>query len=211
MPVRWLLEHPFRSDEAIAGTHSATLFLHSPDDAIIPFPHGEAMFAKAAEPKRLVRLAGGHIYPNAEDADRYTAAIHDFLSRGRPLAGGDAAPIGRRGGRRGACRAAASRRRSTPGGPPLAEGEPRWNLAEYELQYVAPAVHAHRAARRRRSRCSAPTAIASPTSPLAWYELGRALAAAGQPRRRAARAAALDRARAGRSSTRATTSSPTLD
>ena len=63
IPVALILAHPFRSDEAIAATHSATLFLHSPSDAIIPFPHGEQMFAKAAEPKRLVRLAGGHIYP----------------------------------------------------------------------------------------------------------------------------------------------------
>jgi uncharacterized protein len=179
MPVRWLLRHPFRSDEAIGGTHSATLFLHSPDDTIIPFPHGAAMFAKAAEPKRLVRLAGGHIYPNAEDADRYAAAIHDFLAEvlhwpvatPRRSAGVAVAAALANGG----IEAALAAWRTA-----IAEGEPRWNLAEYELQYVGRQCtlgDRHEAAialfRANRDRFA--------DSPLAWYELGRALAAAGQP------------------------------
>ena len=178
MPIRWLLQHPFRSDEAIAGTHSPTLFLHSPDDTIIPFPHGAAMFARAAEPKRLVRLAGGHIYPNAEDADRYSAAIHDFLSEvvhwpvatPRRSAGVAVAAALARGG----VEAALAAWRAA-----VAEGEPHWNLAEYELQYVGrqcTLTDRHDAAaalfRANRDRF--------PDSPLAWYELGRALAAAGQ-------------------------------
>jgi uncharacterized protein len=175
MPVAWLLQHPFRSDEAIAGTRSPTLFLHSPDDTIIPFRHGETMFAKAAEPKRLVRLSGGHIYPNAEDADRYETAIHDFLAE---VLHWTVPPTRRSAG-------VAVARALTGGiGPALAawqtalaEGEPRWNLAEYELQYVARqcTLHdRHEAAialfRANRDRF--------PASPLAWYELGRALEAA---------------------------------
>jgi hypothetical protein len=178
MPVRWLLQHPFKSDEAIAATHSATLFLHSPEDTIIPFPHGEAMFARAAEPKRLVRLAGGHIYPNAADADRYSAAIHDFLSEvvhwpvatPRRSAGVAVAAALARGG----VEAALAAWRTA-----VSEGEPRWNLAEYELQYVGrqcTLADRHDAAvalfRANRDRF--------PDSPLAWYELGRALAAAGE-------------------------------
>ena len=178
MPVGWLLLHPFRSSDAIADTGSATLFLHSPDDAIIPFHHGEAMFAKAAEPKRLVRLAGGHIYPNAEDADRYAAGIHDFL---RDAIGWTPAAPRRSAGvavanalASGGVEAALAAWRTA-----LAEGEPRWNLAEYELQYVArqcTLTDRHDAAiallRANRDRF--------PGSPLAWYELGRALAAADQ-------------------------------
>ena len=179
MPIRWLLRHPFKSDEAIAATRSATLFLHSPDDTIIPFPHGEAMFARAAEPKRLVRLAGGHIYPNAEDADRYITAIHGFLSevvhwpvaRPRRSAGVAVATALARGG----VEAALAAWRAA-----VSEGEPHWNLAEYELQHVGrqcTLADRHDAAvallRANRDRF--------PDSPLAWYELGRALAEAGQP------------------------------
>jgi tetratricopeptide (TPR) repeat protein len=137
------------------------------------------MFAKAAEPKRLVRLNGGHIYPNAEDADRYSAALHDFLSdvlhwrvaTPRRSAGVAVAAALTRGG----VDAALAAWRTA-----LSEGEPRWNLAEYELQYVGrqcTLADRHDAAvalfRANRDRF--------PHSPLAWYELGRALAAAGQP------------------------------
>ena len=80
MPVRLLLAHPFRSDQAIGQTRSPTLFLHSRPDAIVPYHHGEALFALAAAPKRFVTLAGGHIYHNAVDADRYTGGIYDFLA-----------------------------------------------------------------------------------------------------------------------------------
>ncbi len=178
MPVGWLLLHQFRSSDAIAGTRSATLFLHSPSDTIIPFHHGEAMFAMAGLPKRLVRLAGGHIYPNAEDADRYAAAIHDFLGEAigwtlttpRRSAGVAVAKALAGGG----LEAALAAWRTA-----LAEGEPRWNLAEYELQYVArqcSLTDRHEAAialfRANRDRF--------PTSPLAWYELGRALEDADQ-------------------------------
>jgi tetratricopeptide (TPR) repeat protein len=178
MPIAWLLLHPFRSDDAIAGTRSPTLVLHSPTDAVVPFAHGEAMFAKAAEPKQLVRLAGGHIYPNAEDADRYAAAIHDFLER---VLRWPVTPPTRSAGvavnaalATGGIEAALGVWRRA-----LAEGDGRWNLAEYELQYVGRQQtlanrHAEAVALLRANRDR------FPDSPLAWFELGRALAAAGQ-------------------------------
>ncbi len=178
MPVRWLLQHPFRSLDAMGATHSATLFLHSPADTIIPFHHGEAMFAEAAQPKRLVRLAGGHIHPNAADADRYAAAVHDFLAE--VLRWPVASP--RRSAGMAVAKALATQ--GVEAGlaawrTALAEGEPRWNVAEYELQYVGrqcTLTDRHEAAiailRANRDRF--------PGSPLAWYELGRALDAAGR-------------------------------
>ena len=177
IPIAWLLSHPFRSDEAIGATRSATLFLHSPEDVIIPFHHGEAMFARAAGPKRLIRLAGGHIFPNAADADRYSAGIHAFLTevvgwRLQPpprAAGAAVAKALAAGGLDAALRAWRTA---------LAEGEPAWNVAEYELQYVA-----RQATLRERHDEAIALFRANrdrfPDSPLAWYELGRALAAAG--------------------------------
>jgi len=115
---------------------------------------------------------------NAEDADRYSAAIHDFLSdvvhwpvaTPRRSAGVAVAAALARGG----IEPALAVWRTA-----VAEGEPRWNLAEYELQYVGrqcTLTDRHDAAaalfRANRDRF--------PDSPLAWYELGRALAAAGQ-------------------------------
>jgi tetratricopeptide (TPR) repeat protein len=179
IPIAWLLVHPFRSDESIAATRSATLILHSPEDVIIPFHHGEALFAKAAGPKRLVRLAGGHIFPNAADADRYASGIHAFLTEvvgwqlPRPSQSAGAA-VARALDAQGLDAALAAWRTAR------AEGEPRWSVAEYELQYVARQAtlrdrHDEAIALFRANR------DAFPESPLAWFELGRALAAAGRP------------------------------
>jgi uncharacterized protein len=178
IPVGWILAHQFRSDDAIADAHCPVLFLHSPQDTVVPFHHGEALFAKAAEPKRLVRLAGGHIFPNAADADRYLQGIHGFLGDvlrwpvrpPRPSAGVAVAQALASGGLDAALAAWARVQ---------AEGEARWNLAEYELQYVARAAtlearHDVAVALFRANRDR------FPDSPLAWYELGRALAAADQ-------------------------------
>jgi fermentation-respiration switch protein FrsA (DUF1100 family) len=193
MPIALLLAHPFRSDDAIARTRSPTLILHSPSDAIIPFHHGQALFASAAEPKRFVPLDGGHIYDNAEDADRYTAAIHSFLGE---VVGWRVHPPRRSAGEaveraldRDGLEAALATWRTA-----VAEGEDRWSLAEYELQYVGRTCtlsdrHAAAVAILRANRDR------FPRSALAWFELGRALAAAGQPedaRRAFARSIALD-------------------
>jgi dienelactone hydrolase len=177
IPIAWLLAHPFRSDEAIAATRSATLVLHSPEDVVIPFHHGEALFARAAEPKRLVRLAGGHIFPNAADADRYAGGIHAFLTEvvgwrlhQPPRSAG--AAVARALADQGLEAALEAWRAA------LREGEPAWSLAEYELQYVA-----RQATLRDRHAAAIALFRANrdrfPDSPLAWYELGRGLAAAG--------------------------------
>lgn len=193
MPIALLLAHPFRSDSAIAQTRSATLILHSPTDVVIPFHHGQALFDKAAQPKRFVSLAGGHIYDNAEDADRYTAAIHAFLGevvgwhvQAPRRSAGEA--VERALERDGLDRALATWRTA------LAEGDERWSLAEYELQYVGRTCtltdrHTEAVAILRANRDR------FPASPLTWFELGRALAAAGNPtdaRRAFERSIALD-------------------
>jgi fermentation-respiration switch protein FrsA (DUF1100 family) len=36
------------------------LILHSPEDEIVPFSHGQALLGAARGPKRLVELRGGH-------------------------------------------------------------------------------------------------------------------------------------------------------
>jgi dienelactone hydrolase len=179
MPIALLLAHPFRSGDAIGHTRSATLILHSPTDVVIPYHHGQALFERAAQPKRFASLAGGHIYDNVEDADRYTGAIHAFLGEvvGWPVqaprrSAGEAVE---RALEKGGLDAALATWRTA-----LAEGEDRWSLTEYELQYVGRTCtltdrHTEAVALLRANRDR------FPASPLAWFELGRALAAAGNP------------------------------
>lgn len=60
LPVRLLVTQRFDSIGKVGSIRVPKLFLHGVDDEIIPFSHGERLFAAAAEPKRFVALAGGH-------------------------------------------------------------------------------------------------------------------------------------------------------
>lgn len=75
VPLRYRLP----SAEYLAQVRSPVLVLHSPDDGIVPFAHGEALFAAAPGPKRFVELAGGHNEGFLDSQPRYQAALAGFL------------------------------------------------------------------------------------------------------------------------------------
>jgi fermentation-respiration switch protein FrsA (DUF1100 family) len=60
VPIRLLMRDRFRSDERIARVKVPLLVVHGTNDQTIPIAFGERLFALANEPKRLVRLPGGH-------------------------------------------------------------------------------------------------------------------------------------------------------
>ncbi|MDQ1314266.1 MAG: Lysophospholipase [Pseudomonadota bacterium] len=59
-PASLLVRYRYDTRAALGGVKSPVLILHSPEDEIIPFSHGQALLAAAREPKRLVELRGGH-------------------------------------------------------------------------------------------------------------------------------------------------------
>jgi hypothetical protein len=61
-PVRLLTKDQWRSDQRIARINAPVLVLHGDKDPIVSIRFGEALFALANEPKRMVRFAdGGHV------------------------------------------------------------------------------------------------------------------------------------------------------
>ena len=79
VPVRRLIKDAFRSDRRISRVAAPILALHGERDTIVPIHFGEALFALANEPKRLVRYPlGRHL-----DLDDYGALdeVRAFLSR----------------------------------------------------------------------------------------------------------------------------------
>ena len=44
----------------VREAHCPVLVVHSRDDEIIPFHHGESIFAAANEPRSLLEIRGGH-------------------------------------------------------------------------------------------------------------------------------------------------------
>jgi len=59
VPVRWLLRDRFDTRSRLPGVTSPVLIVHGTADRVIPVAHGDALFAVAPEPKRLVRIEGG--------------------------------------------------------------------------------------------------------------------------------------------------------
>jgi fermentation-respiration switch protein FrsA (DUF1100 family) len=86
MPVSVIATQRFPSIDRIGSLRMPKLFLHSPEDDVIPYAHGERLFEAALEPKAFVAVRGGHDYAYRLDADRYFGAVVEFL-RGVASAG----------------------------------------------------------------------------------------------------------------------------
>lgn len=78
-PARWLARYRYAARSALARVRCPVLILHSPQDEIIPFSHGQALFAAAHEPKRLVELHGGHNDALLVSRDLYAREVGRLL------------------------------------------------------------------------------------------------------------------------------------
>ena len=60
VPVGLLLKHRFDNDAKIGKISAPILVIHSPEDTIIPYRHGRALFDLANGPKTFLELHGDH-------------------------------------------------------------------------------------------------------------------------------------------------------
>jgi uncharacterized protein len=60
LPVRWITRYRFASIEKVPEIAAPKLFMHSPEDEIVPFEQGRALFEAAREPKQFLETTGGH-------------------------------------------------------------------------------------------------------------------------------------------------------
>jgi uncharacterized protein len=79
-PIRLLMRNPFESIRRIRNVQAPTLFLHSPEDAVIPIAEGRRLFAAAGGDKTFVEVRGGHVDAINVDTARFYGAIHTFLT-----------------------------------------------------------------------------------------------------------------------------------
>jgi fermentation-respiration switch protein FrsA (DUF1100 family) len=80
VPVRWLMQDQFRSDQRIGKVAAPVLILHGTQDNVVPLRYGERLFELIRAPKRLVRLAqAGH---NDHDAHGAVDLVQSFLAGG---------------------------------------------------------------------------------------------------------------------------------
>jgi len=60
LPVRLLSRFKYDTRECLGKVTAPVLIAHSPRDDIIPYAHGQRLYAAANEPKRFLEIAGGH-------------------------------------------------------------------------------------------------------------------------------------------------------
>jgi len=80
LPVRLLARIRYPTSERVAGLDLPVMVVHSRDDEIIPFHHGERLYQAAKSPRRtLLELSGGHNEGFILAGDAYVEGLADFL------------------------------------------------------------------------------------------------------------------------------------
>ena len=79
LPIALVASQRFPSIDRIGAITTPKLFLHSPEDNIIPYAHGQRLYAAAHEVKRFVDVKGGHQDAFRIDKAKYYGAIAQML------------------------------------------------------------------------------------------------------------------------------------
>jgi len=81
LPVRLLSRYQYDNLAAIAHVTAPVLIAHSPDDGLVPYAHGKALFAAANEPKEFLKLEGSHNEGFLQSARLYEEGLSAFIAR----------------------------------------------------------------------------------------------------------------------------------
>ena len=81
LPVNLLLRHRFDNETKIQIITSPVLIIHSAQDELIPFHHGEGLFKVANEPKTFLQIKGGHNDGFMISETEYVRGIDSFLKQ----------------------------------------------------------------------------------------------------------------------------------
>ncbi len=81
IPVRILSRIQYSTIERVKNIRCPVLIVHSSQDEIIPFHHGEQLFAAAHPPKEFLRISGGHNDGFIVSEKIYVEGIRKFIMR----------------------------------------------------------------------------------------------------------------------------------
>lgn len=79
MPIRFLSRFSYNSIDRLPIIKIPILVIHSIDDEIIPFHHGDRNFQVANQPKKLVTLRGDHNGGFLDSLETYRNGLKEFI------------------------------------------------------------------------------------------------------------------------------------
>ena len=81
LPARWLTRLSHATRDYVRNVRCPVLVIHSRDDEIIPFHHGQEIFASANEPRTLLGIRGTHNDGFIRDERTYMQGLRKFLEQ----------------------------------------------------------------------------------------------------------------------------------
>ncbi|MEW5959024.1 MAG: alpha/beta hydrolase [Chloroflexota bacterium] len=81
LPARQLSRIHYDTVARLPDIHCPILIVHSPDDQVIPYRHGQRLLAAAHEPKMFLEIRGDHNAGFMTSAGEYQAGLAGFLDR----------------------------------------------------------------------------------------------------------------------------------
>lgn len=80
LPARRLIRHVYPSMDRIGEITAPLLLIHSPEDDIVPYSHGLALYDAAPEPKTFGEIQGDHNQGFVDSMDVYRQYWETFLT-----------------------------------------------------------------------------------------------------------------------------------
>lgn len=82
LPLDLLVRHRYASIEKVSSINAPALFIHSPDDEVIPFAQGRELFERSASvPKQFLAIKGSHNAGFLVSGRVYTDALDSFITK----------------------------------------------------------------------------------------------------------------------------------
>ena len=81
LPVRLLSRFKYDTRDCLSRVEAPVLVVHSPRDDIVPYAHGERLYATAREPKSFMKIDGGHNDGFVFMRPEWVKALGEFLDR----------------------------------------------------------------------------------------------------------------------------------
>ncbi len=78
LPVRLLARFEYKTIDSVREVSCPVMVIHSVDDEIIPYENGRRLFEAANEPKRFLRLNGGHNEGFLLAGEMYVQGVRSF-------------------------------------------------------------------------------------------------------------------------------------
>lgn len=79
MPVGLFLPQDYDTPGNLEKTRVPALFVHSPDDQVVPFAHGRALYEAYKGPKRFLEITGEHNSGFMDSYPQYMEGLAEFL------------------------------------------------------------------------------------------------------------------------------------